>query len=262
MNFFKRLHFFCLLFIAACNAPKQEPLAIVVKQDSVVAKPIRLKPVLILDAGHGGPDPGAINDSLKLYEKNVTRKLVDAIYKKIDTNKISVILTRTKDETIDRHERIRNANLYNPDLFLSIHNNFDDDTTVNGFEINISDSTIMHTTATDTIRKQNPNKDSCVKYASVFEKNIAASFPKMKPRKMYVRKDNIWVLCSTMYPSVLVEFGFISNKNDLLYLTDKKEIDKFAASVVKSIYNIFRIENKKNNELKTTKKPKNKKVKK
>ena len=262
MNFLTRLLLFWLLFFAACNTAKQEPLAVVVKQDTVVAKPLRLKPVLILDAGHGGPDPGAINDSCKLFEKNVTRKLVDAIYKKIDTNKITVILTRKKDETIDRHQRIRNANLYEPDLFLSIHNNFDDDTTINGFEINISDSTIMQTTATDTLRKQNPNKDSCVKYASIFEKNIRASFPKMKQRKMYVRKDNIWVLCSTLYPSVMVEFGFITNKNDLLYLTDKKEIDKFAASVVKSIYNIFRIEVKKSNELKTTKKPKNKKVKK
>ena len=258
MKYLVRFLFIYLFILAACNSPKVQPVPIV-KQDTVIAAPIRLKPLLVLDAGHGGPDPGGISDTLNIFEKNVTRKLVDAIYKKIDTNKISVILTRKKDETIDRHERIRNANLYNPDLFLSIHNNFDDDTTINGFEINISDSTIMQTTATDTVRNLNPNKDSCIKYASILEKNIGKSFPKMKQRKMYVRKDNIWVLCSTLYPSVMVEFGFITNKNDLLYLTDKKEIDKFAASVVKSIYNIFRIEDKKSSEPKTVKKAKTKK---
>lgn len=242
MNYLNRLLFFSFIFLLACNAPKVEPVVAVVKQDTIIAKPKNLKPVLILDAGHGGPDPGAVNDSLNLYEKNVTRKLVDAILKKIDTNKISVIQTRKKDENIDRHQRIRNANLYNPDLLLSIHNNFDDDTTINGFEINISDSTIMHTTEKDTLRKQNPNKDSCIKYASIIEKNIRTSFPKMKPRNIYVRKDNIWMICSPMYPSVLVEFGFISNNKDLQYLTNKKEIEKFANSIVKSIYKIFRVE--------------------
>ena len=242
MRYLTRLLFFYFLLLTSCNTPKIEPVAGVVKQDTIIVKPKNLKPVLILDAGHGGLDPGAVNDSLNLFEKNVTRKLVDAILKKIDTNIISVIQTRKNDENINRHLRISNANSYNPDLLLSIHNNFDDDTTINGFEINISDSTIMHTTEKDTLRNQNPNKDSCIKFASIIEKNLRESFPKMKPRNVYIRKDNIWVICSTLYPSILVEFGFISNNKDLQYLTNKKEIDKFAASIVKSIYKIFRVE--------------------
>jgi N-acetylmuramoyl-L-alanine amidase len=236
-----RLFFCSIIFLLACNGPKKPEVKIAPPPAPVVVVPIRTKPLLILDAGHGGPDPGAINDSLNLFEKNVTRKLVDAILKKIDTNKISVILTRTKDENIDRHMRIANANAYNPDLFLSIHNNFNDDTTYNGYEINISDSTIMNINGFDTVRNSNPNKDSCIKFASVIENNLGKTFPKMNARPYKLRKDNIWVLCSPKYPSIMVEFGFISNKHDLLYLTDKKEIDKFATTVAKSIYKIFRI---------------------
>jgi N-acetylmuramoyl-L-alanine amidase len=231
-----------IVLLLACNSPKKEEIKIVLVQPPpVVVVPTKLKPVLILDAGHGGPDPGAISDSLNLFEKNVTRKLVDAIYKKLDTSKISVILTRTKDENVDRHIRVANANKYNPDLFLSIHNNFDDDTTINGIEINISDSTIMAIYAFDTLRGINPNRDSCIKFANVVQKGLENNFPKMTPRGIKLRKDNIWVLCYPKYPSILVEFGFISNRADSFYLTDKKEIDKFAASIVKSIYKIFGI---------------------
>lgn len=261
-----RFLFFGIIFLLACTSPKQ-PEVKIIQQPIVVVTPIKTKPVLILDAGHGGPDPGAINDSLNLFEKNVTRKLVDAIYKKLDTNKISVILTRTKDENVDRHVRVANAEKYNPDLFLSIHNNFDNDTTINGFEINISDSIITNIYAFDTVRISNPFKDTCKKFASVIEKNLVKTFPKMLPRNAKLRKDNIWVLCFPKYPSILVEFGFISNRNDAFYLTDKNEIDKFATATANSIYKIFGLEPtvtpKKATQLKqpkpTTKKPSKKK---
>lgn len=235
--------FFCsILFLIACNSAKKPEVKIApVSAPPLVVIPIKTKPVLILDAGHGGPDPGAMSDTLNLYEKNVTRKLVDAILKKLDTNKISVVLTRKKDEDVNRHIRIANADTYNPDLFLSIHNNFNDDTTFNGYEINISDSTIMAIYQFDTLRSINPNRDSCLKFASVIEKNLGTTFPKMTARPYKLRKDNIWVLCYPKYPSVMIEFGFISNRKDLFYLTDKKEIDKFASSVAKSIYKFFRI---------------------
>ncbi len=263
-----RFLFFGIILIIACNSPKKPELIIAPPPPPIEVATIKGKPVLILDAGHGGIDPGALNDSLKLSEKSVTRKLVDAIYKKLDTSKISVILTRTKDENVDRHIRVANAEKYNPDLFLSIHNNFDNDTLVNGFEINISDSIITNIYAFDTVRISNPFKDSCIKYASVFEKNLGITFPKMLPRSKKLRKDNIWVLCFPKYPSILVEFGFISNRNDAFYLTDKNEIDKFATAAVNSIYKIFGIDPSENkskttsNKTSTIKKPKllNKKV--
>ena len=230
---------FCIL-LWACKAKVEPPTEIVVA-NNVDSIPIKTKPVLILDAGHGGADPGAVNDSLNLFEKNITRKLVDAILNKIDTNKITVIETRTKDLKTDRHNRIKYANLFNPDLLLTIHSNFDDDSTINGFEISLSDSTIMSIAGTDTLRKSNPCKDSCKKYASIVEKSLRTSFPTMRSRNISARKDNIWMICAPHYPSLLVEFGFISSYKDLPHMTNKKEIDKFASSIVKSIYKIFRV---------------------
>jgi N-acetylmuramoyl-L-alanine amidase len=196
----------------------------------------RAKPVLILDAGHGAIDPGAINDSLNLYEKNVTRKIVDAVLAIIDTNKISVVQTRPADSNIHRHDRINLANTYHPDLLLTVHINYDKDTSYNGFEMAISDSLVTKMDEKDTISILNPNKVKAEKIATTFSNKVAGLFPKMRQRKMKIRDDRIWMICAGNYPSVLLEFGFISNKNDLEYITDKKSIKKLAAGIVESIY--------------------------
>jgi N-acetylmuramoyl-L-alanine amidase len=196
----------------------------------------RAKPLLILDAGHGAIDPGAINDSLNLYEKNVTRKIVDAVLAIIDTNKISVVETRPADSNIHRHDRINLANTYNPDLLLTVHINYDKDTSYNGFEMAISDSLVTKIDERDTISISNPNKLKAEKIATTFSNKVADLFPKMRQRRIKIREDRIWMICAGNYPSVLLEFGFISNKNDLGYITDKKSIKKLATGIVESIY--------------------------
>jgi N-acetylmuramoyl-L-alanine amidase len=197
---------------------------------------IKMKPVLILDAGHGAIDPGAINDSLNLYEKNVTRKIVDAVLAIIDTNKISVVQTRPADSNIHRHDRINLANTHNPDMLLTVHINYDKDTSYNGFEMAISDSLVTKMDEKDTISISNPNKLKAEKMATTFSNKVAGLFPKMRHRKIKIRSDRIWMICAGNYPSLLLEFGFISNKNDLEFITDKKSIKKLAMGIVESIY--------------------------
>jgi N-acetylmuramoyl-L-alanine amidase len=214
----------------------------------------KTKPVLILDAGHGALDPGAINDSLNLYEKNVTRKIVDAVLNIIDTNRISVIQTRPKDLDIHRHDRISLANTYNPDMLLTVHINYDKDTATNGFELAISDSLVTKMDEKDTISISNPNKIKAEKLATKFSEKVAGLFPEMKHRKLKVRNDRIWMICAGRYPSLL-EFGFISSKKDLVYLTDKKAIDKLANGLVETIYKEL-VPNKKFNTKKVLKKSK------
>jgi N-acetylmuramoyl-L-alanine amidase len=225
---------FIFLFLVGCHAKKLPPIIIDVKKDTVMQ--IKAKPILVLDAGHGALDPGAINDSLNLYEKNVTRKIVDAVLAIIDTNKISVIQTRPADSNIHRHDRINLANTYNPDLLLSVHINYDKDTSYNGFEIAIADSLVTKMDEKDTISISNPNKVKAEKMATTFTNKVAGLFPKMRHRKMKIRNDRIWMICAGNYPSLLLEFGFISNKNDLGYITDKKSIKKLASGIVDCIY--------------------------
>ncbi len=226
---------FLLVFVlSSCTKPL--PLKQISYFKIVSHFKVKKKPVLILDAGHGALDPGAINDSLNLYEKNVTRKIVDAVLSLIDTNKVSVIQTRPADKDIHRHDRINYANTYNPDMLLTVHINYDKDTACNGFEMAISDSLVTKMNEKDTISILNPNKARAEKIATTFSNKVAGLFPEMRHRKLKVRNDRIWMICAGRYPSILLEFGFISSKKDLEYITDKKAIKKLASGIVESVY--------------------------
>jgi N-acetylmuramoyl-L-alanine amidase len=88
----------------------------------------------------------------------------------------------------------------------------------------------------DTISVSNPNKTKALKIASTFSNKIARMFPEMRHRKLKVRTDRIWMICAGKYPSVLLEYGFISNKKDLAYINDIKTINKLAKGIVDCIY--------------------------
>ena len=211
--------FVFMVLFCSCKIKNSPKPVIIAKIDTVFAK---TKPLIILDAGHGALDPGAVNDSLHLYEKNITRKIVDAVLAIIDTNKITVIQTRPADSNIHRHNRINLANLFKPDMLLTVHINQHNDTTYNGFEVDVADSLITKMNERDTISIINPNKFKASKMANALSYKVASLFPKMHNRNIAIRKDRIWMICAGNYPSVLLEFGFISSKKDLVYLTDKK----------------------------------------
>ena len=196
-------------------------------------------PILILDAGHGGNDPGGINDSLQLYEKNVTRSIVDAIARYADTTKIKIIQTRIGDQATNRHDRIKYANKYNPDLLLTIHTNYDKDTTINGFELSYSDSTLKFYSPIDTINQKNPFANELTNYCNIMRQGITRNFPTLKQRKLAIRKDHIWMIYAGHYPSLLLEFGFITNRNDVAIMQNKKAITTLAKSLLVSLYQIL-----------------------
>ncbi len=199
---------------------------------------IRL-PVLILDAGHGGEDPGAINDSLQIQEKNVTRAIVDAMVKYIDPKKVKVIQTRPGKENVHRHDRIKFANANRPNLLVTVHINAAKDTTVNGYEVGYSDSLFVAYEGKDTVKKYNPYIDSLKKYSNLLLGKIGKNFPEMKRRGVVARKDDIWMIYGVNYPSLLVEFGFISNRQDVLVMKDQEKIKKIAKVLAQGIHEIL-----------------------
>ena len=80
--------------------------------------------VVVLDAGHGGKDVGAIGYSLKLREKNVNLQTVLKLGKLLEKEEnVKVIYTRKKDVFIPLDERAQIANRAKADLFISIHTN-------------------------------------------------------------------------------------------------------------------------------------------
>ncbi len=235
MNKYTVLIFFIFF---GCKAKKNIPLVMESKTTADTIKP-KTKPLLVLDAGHGAIDPGGVNDSLQLTEKDVNRKIVDAVLSIIDTNKITVVQTRPADSNIHRHQRINMANMYNPDLLLTVHVNYDKDTTYNGFELAIADSLVVKMDDKDTISIANPSKVKALKIATTLTDKIANLFPQMRQRKLKIRKDRIWMICAAKYPSVLLEFGFISNRKDLAYINNNLAIKKLAGGIVDCVYKIL-----------------------
>jgi N-acetylmuramoyl-L-alanine amidase len=187
---------------------------------------------IVIDAGHGGPDPGAGNLTYKIFEKNITRMVADAIMAQVDTAKYTVIETRPGDKNIHRHTRIGIANDFKTSLLISIHSNAFSNGSISGFEVGYSDSCLA---LPDSSSKLNPNKKIDAGIADTISKNIAIAFPKMKNRGIRVRKDRIWMIYAGLFPSILIEWGYITNKQDLMIMKDTTAHKVLARAVWQSI---------------------------
>ncbi len=190
---------------------------------------------IVIDAGHGGNDVGAIGRLDKknvVYEKNIARKVVDIVMSMVDTNKYTVIESRLGDSNTHRHNRVLLAQRFRTDLFLSFHCNANINKTWNGIEIHISDSSLS---TKDTTSIPNPNYAINTGFADTLFKDIGRAFPLLKKNKVVHRKDRIWVLYASHFPSIIVEWGYITNKHDLEIMNDPVAQQVLARTVWKSI---------------------------
>ena len=105
---------------------------------SAYADGLRLGTVVI-DAGHGGKDPGCVSKDKKTYEKTLTldiaTKFSDLI--KAEFPDVNVILTRSTDEFVELRGRADIANRANANLFISLHINASSSTSPNGYSVHI-----------------------------------------------------------------------------------------------------------------------------
>lgn len=204
------------------------------EKDVVVDK--RLK--IVIDAGHGGKDVGAIGyitenkKKIAIYEKNITRAMADAMIKLADTNKYFIVQTRLDDDNTHRHDRIVFAKSIKPNLLISLHCNSFKDKSWNGTEIHICDSTRSLIDTTSIYNSFYPiNKG----LADTLLTNIHNTFPELKKNKVITRKDRIWMIYAGTFPSVLVEWGYISNKNDIALMLKPEAQDALAKTIWQTI---------------------------
>ena len=218
---------------------------------------------VVIDAGHGGKDPGTMTGSRR--EKDITLAIAlnlgNLIKERIPG--VKVIYTRHTDVFIPLFERSVIANKNNADLFISIHVNFcatpsikgtetyvlglhrtednlnvakkensailleqDYTTRYEGFNPNLSESYIMFELIQDT------NIEQSVEFAGI----IQDSFRKQAQRDSRdVRQAGFLVLRESAMPSVLIETGYLSNPSEAAYLMS----DNGRMAIATSIYNSF-----------------------
>lgn len=217
--------------------------------------------IVVLDAGHGGNDPGNTGNGYR--EKNIVLKVVKEIQlelKKIEG--IKVILTRDEDMLINLWKRGEIANKAKANLFVSVHcdahtsNAYGAGTFVLGlhankrnFEVAKRENAVISLEENFKERYEgfDPNSEESVLGLTLLqEENLDKSFSlaaeiqqnfsqNLKRKNRGVKQAGFVVLHQTYMPSVLIELGFLTNKNEGKFLNSKVGQQKMAKEIAKSI---------------------------
>jgi N-acetylmuramoyl-L-alanine amidase len=221
------------------------------------------KPVIVIDAGHGGVDPGA--HGRKAKEKAVTLAFTRELAKQLRaTKKYKVYQTRNRDIYIPLRQRVNIARKHNADLFISIHADAIQRKNVRGMSIYTLSETASDKEAAALARKENQSDiiagidfadqpaevaDILIDLAQRETKNLSVKFAKLVVDNAR-HKTNLLdrthrfagfrVLKAPDVPSVLIELGFLTNRKDEKQLVTSSWRRKVAGALVKSVDGFFR----------------------
>lgn len=181
--------------------------------------------IIVIDAGHGGVDVGAVNDYR--FEKNDNLRFSLALEEALKRQGFTVYLTRDKDVNMSLQARSIFANRMKADYFISCHRNSFPLSTAHGLE-----TWVYKNTDSDTIRFANDIHDELVKVGVQANRGV--------------KKGNFHVCRETDMPAVLCELGFIKNAMDNeLYDTKFNEyVDAIVKGVCKHTGVIYNAESK------------------
>lgn len=223
---------------------------------------------VVIDAGHGGKDPGTVSPDGRVKEKDITLAVALKLGELISKNHphIEVIYTRKSDVAVALDKRSAIANKSKADLFISIHVNgarsraatgtetfvMGPDKSSSNLEVTMLENSVILLEGDDYHTRYegfNPNdpesyiiftllQNAHLEQSLIMASLVQSAFDK-GPIKINrgIKQAPFLVLWRTSMPSVLVELGFISNANDLRYLRDKKYQDRFATLIFEAFEN-------------------------
>ncbi len=222
--------------------------------------------VIVIDAGHGGPDPGANRKNIK--EKDITLMAAKILKKELEKKSFKVFLTRKSDYYIRLKNRVKYARSKSPDLFISIHADSTKNKNTRGVSIyslsekasdKLSQALADRENKSDLIAgldlgeldkavsdilidlSRREAKNSSIAFAELF-------IDKLKKNKINLlrrphRQAGFAVLKAPDIPSVLIEMGFMSNNSDLKKLTSKKFQEKLMGVIALVVEDYFKSQN-------------------
>jgi N-acetylmuramoyl-L-alanine amidase len=169
--------------------------------------------VVVIDAGHGGRDPGAVGIG-GLQEKGVVMDISNQVARLLEQNGVQVVMTRQDDREIDLAPRVQLANRVNADIFVSIHANAIDMSRpdVNGIE------TYYYS--------------SGLRLAQTIHNSLLQG---TGARDRRVRQARFYVLRHTSMPAVLLEVGFVTGAEDAPRLANAAYRTQLAQSIAQGI---------------------------
>lgn len=180
--------------------------------------------VVLIDAGHGGNQPGAIVNGV--YEKDINLDIAKRVYDLFSGSNVKIYVTRLTDKTVDNYKRAYMAN-YGADMFISIHCN------------SISGASSISGTETLYTPHSGEGNGELTSYtlASTLQKYVS-NVVGTNNRGVKNRSDLI-VLKRTTVPAALIETGFMTNSGDLAVLTSASGRQKYANAIYQAINEVI-----------------------
>ena len=186
---------------------------------------------IMIDAGHGGSDPGAINGSHK--EKVYTLQIAKRLQTQLEKLGFRVIMTRTGDTYPTLQERAALCKKYKPDLFLSIHCNSSTNKTPAGIETYRAVPVGGTETKGSKVKteKQSANEFDAnnTRLAHEIQKGMLAA---TKGTDRGVRHQAIYVTGNATCPAVLVEVGYLSNAAEVKKIASPEYQNKIVSGIL------------------------------
>ena len=219
--------------------------------------------VVVLDAGHGGNDPGAVYGGLR--EKDITLKVVLRLGKMIEQGMpgVKVVYTRKTDKALaptkveDLQKRADIANKAEGDLFISVHVNAARSTTARGVETLImgespkeqryNENALFESNRDDLLDMSDERQAAIIRayiqnlqftygeYSETMARCIQKNYQQAGYTSRGVKPQLLRVLYATNMPGVLTEIGFLSNKEDMAYLKSDKGLNRIVQSIYESV---------------------------
>lgn len=218
------------------------------------------RPLIVIDAGHGGHDPGAINKENGKREKDVTLAVAQAIRDQlVKSGRVRVALTRDDDKFLVLQERYGIARKLGADLFISIHADAAENADAHGATVYTLSETASDREAARLAARENKAdiingvnlggqtgdvSSILIDLTQRESMNISANFARLLQREAspfvpfrsaYHRFASLMVLKAPDTPSVLFETGYISNAEDAAFLASRDGQQKIARGVARAI---------------------------
>lgn len=231
--------------------------------DQKAVTKINRKRIIVLDPGHGGKDPGAIGAYAKTYEKNITLAMGKELKQLLQNKGYVVYLTRETDIFIPLRQRIKIAQKYKADLFMSIHADSAQNRNATGLSVYTLSDTASDKEAAALAERENKAdiiggidlggntkevNDILISLSQTDTRNKSSKYAtymvqEMSKRVKLVKNTHRFagfaVLKAPDVPAALLEMGYLSNRTEEANLRTSSYRKKLAEAVARSVDKYF-----------------------
>jgi len=180
--------------------------------------------IVVVDAGHGGTDPGTYSQGEEYYEKDINLSIVLYLQELLDKEDIKVYYTRTSDETVFLNPRVFFANDVEADFFISVHCNGNESSGPSGGEVLYNDITLDNGFTSEQLAQ------ICL------DELINVTH---KVNRGLVKEEDVIIVKKAKMPMALLEVGFMSNLEEMNFLVQKNNRKDIAKGIHKAIMKAY-----------------------